>query len=301
MLRTNTKIGYYSLLGFTKEPFATSPNPEFFYPSRQHELVLTNLLIELRLRRGLSVVFGDVGTGKTTLSRKLLHELNKRKDMVFHMILNPSFVDEAQFLSSLVRNFDIECPGTVPETCQDVILLRDAIERFLIQQTLEENKTVVLVIDEAQKLNFSIIEALRILLNFETNEHKLIQIVLLGQLELYSKVVHISNFFDRISFKFMLNPLDLEETKELIEFRIRKAGYRGYPKIFLDEAIEEIYKYSKGYPRKINMLCHKILTELVMQDQTIADRILVQEVITKEQRWNLGNIGNNAINESLCV
>ena len=98
-------VGYYSVLGFEREPFSTSPDPEFFYPTTQHETVLTNILIELRLRRGLSVVFGDVGTGKTTLSRKLLHELNKRGDMIFHMILDPAFSGEDQFLSSLVRNF----------------------------------------------------------------------------------------------------------------------------------------------------------------------------------------------------
>ena len=85
-------LGYYSVLGFDQEPFSTSPNPEFFYHTRVHSLALTNLLIELRLRRGLSVIFGDVGTGKTTLCRKLLHELNKRGDMIFHMILDPSFV-----------------------------------------------------------------------------------------------------------------------------------------------------------------------------------------------------------------
>jgi len=300
MFSSNKKIGYYSLLGFDKEPFSTSPNPEFFFPSRQHELVLTNLLIELRLRRGLSVVFGDVGTGKTTLSRKLLHELNKRKDMVFHMILNPSFVDEAQFLGSLVRNFDISCSCMESGHSQDVVALRDSIERFLIQKTLEEHKTVVLVIDEAQKLDLSILEALRVLLNFETNEHKLIQLILLGQLELYSKVVTISNFMDRISFKFMLNPLDMEETKELIEFRISRAGYHGYNKIFLDEAIEEIFNHSGGYPRKINMLCHKVLTELVMNDARIADRILVQEVITRDKKWSIPQqIGE--FKDSVCV
>ena len=104
---------------------------------------------------------------------------------------------------------------------------------------------------------------------------------------------------DRISFKFMLNPLDVEETKELIEFRIKRAGYSGCSKIFLDEAISEIYNYSKGYPRKINMLCHKVLTELVMQDQSIADRILVQEVIAKEQQWSMGQM--SGLQESVCV
>ena len=139
--------GYYSLLGFQREPFATSPDPEFFYHTKEHNLALTNLLIELRLRRGLSVIFGDVGTGKTTLSRKLLQELNKRGDMIFHMILDPSFDGERQLLTSLVRNFNINLPNTTDIKHNDIMELRDAIERFLIEKTVEENRTIILVID----------------------------------------------------------------------------------------------------------------------------------------------------------
>jgi len=277
--------GYYSILGFEKEPFATSPDPDFFYHSREHNLALTNLLIELRLRRGLSVIFGDVGTGKTTLSRKLLHELHKKGDMIFHMILDPTFKGEHQFLSSLVRNFDIELNDDDDLKNNDITELRDAIEKFLIQKTLEENRTIILIIDEAQKLDLSTLEILRVLLNFETNSHKLIQLVLLGQLELYSKVVHMSNFLDRISFKFTLNPLSVKETEGLINFRIQKAGFKDEGRLFLNEAISEIYNYTKGYPRRIIMICHKILKELVMSDQTIVDREIVQEVIAKEQQW----------------
>src|SRR5262245_29766967 len=174
MIQSPKRIGYYSVLGFDREPFATSPDPEFFYHTRQHDLALTNLLIELRLRRGLSVIFGDVGTGKTTLSRKLLHELNKRGDMIFHMILNPAFNGEAQFIASVVRNFDIKLPKNVSLSRDDIMEMRDTIEKFLIVKTLEEKRTIVLIIDEAQKLDLTTLEALRILLNFETNDAKLI-------------------------------------------------------------------------------------------------------------------------------
>ncbi len=283
MQMTNNRIGYYSVLGFEREPFSTSPDPDFFYPTSQHNAVLTNLLIELRLRRGLSVVFGDVGTGKTTLLRKLLHELNKRGDMIFHMILDPTFRGEAQFLSSLVRNFNIEMDESVSPNSEDIMALRDVIEKFFIQKTLEENRTIILLVDEAQKLDLITLETLRMLLNFETNDHKLIQLVLMGQLELYSKIVNMSNFTDRISYKYTLNPLDVKETGELINFRVRKAGYKGDDRIFLSEAVSEIYNYTKGYPRKINMLCHKILKELVMQNQKIVDYLFVKEVIKKDQ------------------
>lgn len=279
-------VGYYSILGFDREPFSTSPDPEFFYHTREHDLALTNLLIELRLRRGMSVVFGDVGTGKTTLSRKLLHELHKRGDMIFHMILNPAFDGERQFLSSLARNFDVDFPRDADLSNSDIMELRDAIEKFLIKKTLEDNRTIVLIVDEAQKLDLSALETLRVLLNFETNTHKLIQLVLLGQLELYAKVVHIANFMDRINFKFTLNPLDVSETGALIDFRIRKAGYKGTRQLFLDEAISEIYNFTKGYPRKINVLCHKILKQMVMDDRKIADGELVRMVRDKDQRWS---------------
>lgn len=278
-------VGYYSILGFDREPFATSPDPEFFYHTREHDLALTNLLIELRLRRGLSVIFGDVGTGKTTLSRKLLHELHKRGDMIFHMILNPAFDGEHQFLSSLVRNFDIDVPRGADLRGGDIMVLRDTIEKFLIKKTLEDNRTIVLIVDEAQKMDLATLETLRVLLNFETNTHKLIQLVLLGQLELYSKVVHIANFMDRINFKFTLNPLDVKETRELIDFRIQKAGYRGVRRLFLEEAMSEIYNYTRGYPRKINMLCHKILKEMVMDEQSVVDGEFVRQVHHKDQQW----------------
>lgn len=285
MIHPSKSIGYYSLFGFEREPFSTSPDPEFFYHTREHDMALTNLLIELRLRRGLSVIFGDVGTGKTTLCRKLLHELNKRGDIIFHMILNPVFAGEHQFLTSLVRNFDIGLSQSSDLKSNDIMGLRDAIEKFLIQKTLEENRIVTLIVDEAQKLDLATLETLRILLNFETNAHKLIQLVLLGQLELYSKVVHMSNFMDRISFKFTLNPLDAKETGGLIDFRIYKAGYRGETKLFSNDAVSEIYSFSKGYPRKINMLCHKVLKEMVMSDLRVADSEVIRNVIAKEQQW----------------
>jgi len=286
MIEANSQpltVGYYSVLGFKREPFSTSPDPEFFYHTREHDTALTNLLIELRLRRGLSVIFGDVGTGKTTLSRKLVHELNKRGDMIFHMILDPEFSTESQFLMSLVKNFDVKLPKKGRDfNSLDIMELKDEIEKFLISKTLEEKRTIILIIDEAQKLDLTTLETLRMLLNFETNDHKLIQLVLLGQLELYSKVVHMANFMDRISFKYTLNPLDVKETAELINFRIAKAGYKNNQNIFLDDAVSEIFNFTRGYPRKINMLCHKILKELVMSDQNIVNSEIVRSVIAKE-------------------
>jgi general secretion pathway protein A len=242
---------------------------------------LTNTLIELRLKRGLSVILGDVGTGKTSLSRKLIRELKKREDIIFHMILDPSFESEQMFLTSLVRNFEINVNSSESHTLLD---LRESLERFLFQKGVTEEKTITLIIDEAQKLDETSLEVLRALLNYETNKFKLLQLVLLGQLELYSKIMNIPNFFDRISFKYTLNPLDLNETKELIEFRIRQAGYDANMRLFLDDAIREIHEHTRGYPRQITMLCHGALKNLVLKKRFVVDAELIKDMIEEEKR-----------------
>lgn len=272
-------MSYFKVLGFEKEPFSTSPDPDFFYLSKEHESALANILIELRLKRGLSVILGDVGTGKTTLSRKLIQELKDRPDFIFHIILDPSFESEETFLTSLAKNFEINIGNDAPV---EIVALREGLERFLFQKGVTENKTVTLIIDEAQKLNESSLEVLRVLLNYETNEFKLIQLVLLGQLELHAKITDIANFFDRISFKYTLNPLDIEETREMIEFRLKQAGYSANMHLFLDEAIREVHAYTRGYPRRITMLCHRALKALVLKNKFVIDAVLIQEIINEE-------------------
>lgn len=284
-------MSYHKILGFDKEPFSTSPDPEFMHLTREHEVALTNVLIELRLRRGLMVIFGDIGTGKTTLSRKLIQELRQRQDILFHIILNPSFENEEQFLSSMIRNFNVPHNFGSTVSAGEVMDLRDSVEKFLIHKTVYEKKTLVLIIDEAQKLNEEILEALRLLLNFETNEYKLIQVVLLGQMELYPKVAAMANFMDRISFKYVLHPLTPENTKAMIEFRLKKAAVNEVPKVFLDDAIDEIYSVTGGYPRKINMLCHQILKELVVENQKIADRVFVKNLL--DRQYSVPSSGGN--------
>jgi general secretion pathway protein A len=272
-------MSYYKILGFEKEPFSTSPDPEFFYLSKDHERALTNVLIELRLRRGLSVILGDIGTGKTTLSRKLIQELRSREDFCFHIILDPSFEDEYLFITSLARNFEI---AQGAPTAMSILDLRESLERFLFHKGVKENRIVTLVIDEAQKLSIKSLEMLRVLLNYETNEFKLLQLVLLGQMELHAKIMSMPNFFDRISFKYTLNPFDFEETKKMIEYRIHQAGYRAHMHLFLDDAIREIYQSSRGYPRQIIMLCHRALKALVVKNRYVVDGNLVREIVSED-------------------
>ena len=281
-------MSYYSVIGLNKEPFSTSPDPNFFYESSEHRAALMRLVIEIRLKRGLSVVLGDVGTGKTTLSRKLFQMLKERDDVVFHMILDPTFDSEEIFLDSLIRTFKIEITALKPT----VLDYKEAIKKYLFQKGVEENKTIVLLIDEAQKLNALSLEALRMLLNYETNEFKLLQLVILGQMELLPRLTDVRNLIDRVSLLYTLSPFGIDETKEMIEFRIRQAGYRSREKLFEESAIKEIFRYTEGYPRRIGMLCHKALKLLVMKNKPIVDMEIIKELVDYEAnlRWQKTNL-----------
>lgn len=275
-------MSYYKILGFEKEPFSTSPDPEFLFMSRGHETALVNTIIELNLRRGLNIILGDIGTGKTTLSRKLIQELGKREHFLFQMILNPAFEDEKQFMLCLAKNFNVPLDNSSHENI--LLKLRDSFEKFLLHKTVNENKVVILIIDEAQKLSDESLETLRVLLNYETNEFKLVQILLLGQMELYPKIMNIPNFYDRVNFKFTLFPFSLQEAKEMINFRIRKAGYQGKMNLFLDDAIKVIHEHTGGYPRRITILCHKALKGLILKNKYVVDTQLVRSIIEEEER-----------------
>jgi len=281
-------MSYFAVLGLNKEPFSTSPDPNFFYDSSEHRAALMRLVIEIRLKRGLSVVLGDVGTGKTTLSRKLFQMLKERDDVIFHMILDPTFDTEEIFLDSLVRTFKIEITAAKPS----ILDYKEAIKRYLFEKGAEQNKTVVLLIDEAQKLNSVSLEALRMLLNYETNEFKLLQLVILGQMELLPRLTDVRNLIDRVSLLYTLTPFGIDETKEMIEFRVRQAGYLGGEKLFNEQAISEIFKYTEGYPRRIGMLCHKALKLLVMKNKPIVDSEIIKELVNHEAnlRWQKTNL-----------
>jgi len=272
-------MSYYSLLGLNKEPFSTSPDPDFFYDSSEHHTALIRLMIEIRLKRGLSLILGDVGVGKTTLLRKLLRMFAKRLDIRCAVIFDPTYESEKVFINDLIHHFkiDIDYAGT------ELIDCKKALKNFLFQKGVEEEKTTVLLIDEAQKLSLSSLEVLRSLLNYETNEYKLLQLVLLGQLEILPRLKQMVNFLDRISFKYLLPPLTEEETYGMINFRLKQAGYKG-GSLFTREAIKEIWKITKGYPRRSTMLCHQALKELIMCNLDQIDRDLVQELFSKEAK-----------------
>ncbi len=272
-------MSYYKLLGLHDEPFSTSPDPSFFFLSSQHKAALTRLRITLSLKRGLSIIVGDVGTGKTTLSRKLSQILKEEPDVCFFMILNPYFRTQKQFLSRLVALFHAPMD---PKRTSGLDCI-EAIEQFLYRMGVQEKKRVVLLIDEAQLLPQYVLEILRILLNYETNEFKMLQLVLVGQMELVPVLSKMPNFWDRIALKCVINPLNLAETKELLTFRLQQAGHSGAG-LFTDDAVRVVHEHTGGYPRKLSMLCHNLLEMLVMQDKTVVDEALVREAMAAELR-----------------
>jgi general secretion pathway protein A len=205
------------------------------------------------------------------------------------MILDPSFENKAFFLQSLVRHFGI--PVEAPVHTLPAGYLREALEKFLFQKGVVENKTVILIIDEAQKLDSMSLEELRLLLNYETNQYKLLQLVLLGQSELAGTISQIPNFYDRINFKSTLNPLGFEEMKEMVYFRIAQVGYRARMDLFLEDALKEIHNYTRGYPRQVTMLCHRALKQMLIQNRAVVDGRTVDEILAEDIRsgWQRTN------------
>lgn len=273
-------MSYYRALGLHAEPFSTSPDPSFFYGSPEHRTALCRLQISIALKRGLSVMAGDIGTGKTTVSRRLSQILNEDETIVFRMILNPYFRTEKQFLSRMAALFHVPIRHTNQATALDYM---EAIEQYLFNMGVEEQKTVVLLIDEAQILPDFVFEVLRILLNYETNQFKILQLILVGQLELLPRIVAMPNVWDRVSTKVMLKPLAVGDVRDLIDTRLREAGYKGRRPLVAPEAVELIHEHTEGFPRKVNILCHNILEFLVMHDRKSADREVVRQVILRER------------------
>jgi general secretion pathway protein A len=270
-------MSYFKVLGLIKEPFSTSPDPAFFFLSREHKAAFYRLQVAITLKRGLSVIIGDVGTGKTTLSRKLSQTLNADDDVVFRMVLNPRFKTERQFLAKLASLFHIAMPSRA--TGLDLI---EAIERYLFQVGVEEKKTVVLLIDEAQILPDFALETLRILLNYETNEYKILQLVLVGQMELLPRISKMANFWDRIAMKYVINPLGEDEVREVVDYRLRQAGYSNAIPMFTNDGIKALCEQTQGYPRQLSRVCHNCLEYLVMHDLMTVDQRVVEKVMAMD-------------------
>ena len=206
-------MDYFKILNLQREPFGNSPAPEFFFLSTGHVDCLQRLELAIRLRRGLNVVMGDVGTGKTTLCRQLIRKFTESEDdcneFQTHLILDPNFSTPREFLSAVAMTFRL--PGA--ETEESEWQQKENIKKYLFQKGVDEKKTVILIIDEGQKIPYFCREILREFLNYETNENKLLQIIIFAQNEFRQILKSHANFADRVNQFYFLKPLNFRETK----------------------------------------------------------------------------------------
>ncbi len=269
-------MDYFTLLDLKKEPFSNSPDPEVFFRSRQHLACLQQLEIALRLRRGLNVVIGDIGTGKTTLCRRLIGRFAEEPDVHTHLILDPSFETPDLFWRFLGETFGLLDLST--DEKMTVPALKESIQHHLFLQGAEKKKTLVLIIDEGQKMPPLCAEILRELLNYETNEHKLLQIVIFAQPEFEVSMAAFPNFTDRINLLFRLGPLSFTDTRMMIRYRLERAASDGQGlglPVFSLPGIWTIYRITGGYPRRIIHLCHHCLLSMIVQNRSKVTRALV--------------------------
>jgi general secretion pathway protein A len=242
---------YLEFYGFREKPFNLTPDPRFVFLSKTHREAFAHLLYGINNRAGFIALTGEVGAGKTTVLRALLSQLDAehyRTALIFNPGLSPS-----ELLQSINREFGIPAsPGGGAN-------LLDALNPFLLQQNAE-GRTVVLVVDEAQRLETSVLEQIRLISNLETDREKLIQIVLAGQPELGQmlKRKDLRQLSQRITVRYHLHPLDLEDTREYIHHRLEVAGGKGAV-AFSGMAVRRIYRYSRGLPRLINAACDRAL------------------------------------------
>jgi general secretion pathway protein A len=241
---------YQDFYGLREKPFNLTPDPKFLCLTEKHQEALDHLLYGLEQKTGFILFLGEVGAGKTTVCRALLERMEQ--DYVIALILHP-FLAEENLLATIIRDL-----GVVPrgETKRELL---DQLNAFILARKVE-GKTVALIFDESQNLSSKALEEIRILSNLETDKEKLLQIVLIGQKELETKLSRkeLRQLNQRIGVRYYLNPLDRQETGRYLAHRLQVAGDEGTIQ-FAKGAVREIFSFSKGIPRLINLAADRTL------------------------------------------
>ncbi len=241
---------YNKFFGFREKPFKLVPNPEYLFLSKSHEEALAHLAYAISQGEGFVEILGEVGTGKTTLCRVFLENLDSAIHAAY--IFNPK-LSSLQLLKAINDELGID---STPDNTKDLI---DRLNLFLIEKKKEGGKVLVLI-DEAQNLSLDVLEQLRLLSNLETTREKLLQIILVGQPELGEMLSshQLRQLGQRITINCSLSPLTFEETRDYIRHRISLASHRAGPP-FDRKALNAIYEYSRGIPRLVNIACDRAL------------------------------------------
>lgn len=288
---------YEEFYGLKEKPFNLTPDPRFFFLSENHRGAFEHLLYGIKEREGFILITGEVGAGKTTLCRALLNKIESQSaDSA--LILNPMFSGQ-ELLQCILSDFGIQSKATTKKE------LLDDLNQFLLNQQAA-NRSSILIIDEAQNLPLPVLEEVRILSNLETEKEKLLQIILMGQVELKEKLSlpRLRQLNQRISIRYHLQPLGREEVPRYIQHRLTVAGSSGDIH-FTSGALREIYHYSQGIPRLINLSSDRaLLAGYAEQSRRIQRRTVIKGLKSLEgeetsslsrralkQRLTLGLIG----------
>lgn len=264
---------YKAFFGLLSNPFNLSPDPAFLYRSQQHEEALANLIYGVQSRKGFIVLTGEVGTGKTTMLECLRDYLDQHHTpfaFVFNSRLTPD-----QFFEMIAYDFELQCT----RTSKTEVLF--ALNAALIERA-NQNRTTVLIVDEAQNLDWDVLEEIRLLGNLENRRGKLLQIILSGQPELDQKLeqTEYRQLRQRIALRCGLRPLTASETAQYIASRLARSGLRDQ-RVFPADVLLEIHRRTQGIPRLINSVCDNLMitafamesrsTTLAMLDEVSAD------------------------------
>ena len=266
---------YLEFFGLREKPFGLTPDPKFLFFSEKHREALDHLLYGIHQKEGFVLISGDTGTGKTTLCRALLERLDPH-EVTTALILNP-LLNEEELLKAILEDFGLPSAGATRKE------LLDVLNRFLLK-TLAAGRTAVLIIDEAQHLSTECLEQVRLLSNLETHKEKLIQIILVGSEELPAKLeaVELRHLQQRISLRYHLRPLDKRETRSYLQHRLNMARSAGSTS-FDQGAYREIYRFSKGVPRLINIIAERSLLAAYLAESR---RIRQTHVVEGRQSLN---------------
>ena len=241
---------YLQFYGLQENPFNVTPDPRFLYYSPHHQEAYAHMIYGIEQRKGFIEITGEVGCGKTTICRAVLSSLSDHVQTA--LILNP-YLSETQLLRAMLNDFGLEVRG------RDRLSYIEVLNEFLLRMNTEGGN-VALLIDEAQDLSQKVMEQVRLLSNLETDQHKLIQIVLVGQPELHQRLASESlrQLRQRITVRYHISPLTREETAVYIDHRLRIAGSDGRIE-FAADAVRLVHKHSQGTPRLINAVCDNAL------------------------------------------
>ena len=288
-------MDYYKILNLGKEPFSDSSDSEFYFHSTQHVQCLQRIELSVRMRRGLSVVIGDVGLGKTALCRQLVRKLASDENIETRLIPDPFFSSPSEFLVTVAELFGEYHPNKKGSSDRQ---LKKIIENYLRREYVDNNNNVVLIIDKGEKLPEFCLEILRDFLDYEVNEHKSLQIVIFAQSEFEQVLGRFKGLRDLIDFYYVLAPFNFRQTRAMIRFRIEKASQDQdkTPLLFGFFALWYIYRASGGYPRRIINLCHQMILALIIKNRSKAGwsegRRCIKEVFPERaRRWQRIRIG----------